>query len=142
MTAVDQYNFTLHPSTVGHRLTIALILTVLTLTWWLPIQLWTQLFCSVYALYILVSEQHRWLCAEPRLLIYYPGSDMWRLVDRHSSRNLEAASKQFVLRRLVILRFKTSFGLVFRIHVPSDSVTPGEHHQLRRLVLSIFSRGS
>lgn len=139
MTAADQHNFILQPSIVGYRLAVALIFTVLVLIWYLPIQLWAQLFCSVCALFMLVSEQIRWFSATPRLLVYQSGINLWQLVDRHGSRSFVAASQQFVLRRLVILQFKTHFGLAYRIYVPSDSVTPEEHHQLRRLVLSMFS---
>ena len=77
--------------------------------------------------------------ATERVLTYHPGTQTWCLTDRHGSHTLVACSKQFVLRRLVVLQFEAPFGLVQRIYVPSDSVTAEEHHQLRRLVLSIFA---
>ena len=139
MTVADQYNFVLQPSKAGCCFTSSLLALVLVLTWSLPTQPWIQLVCTVSALSALARESIRRFSETERVLTYHPGTQTWCLIDCHGSRNLVAASKQFVLRRLIVLQFQARFGLVQRIYVPSDSVTPEEHHQLRRLVLSMFS---
>ena len=143
MIVAPQYNFFLRPSRAGRCFTLCLIVLVLILSWSLQMQIWTKLVCTVSALFVLARESMHWHSATEsateRVLTYHPVTQTWCLIDRHGSRTLVACSKQFVLRRLVILQFKAPLGLVQRIYIPSDSVTAEEHHQLRRLVLSIFT---
>ncbi|MCT2530054.1 hypothetical protein N2382_04210 [SAR92 clade bacterium H921] len=110
---------------LGLALTVSISLLGLAIIWWVRL-LALAIILGTTALWV-----HRWRAQKPELLRSLD-AERWILGDTR----LILQPRQFVVRKLVILYFKTSHGATLVRALPEDAMADGQHRLLRKLLLA------
>lgn len=123
--------FNLRPSTVILRAQVVLALAVSIILLGLPILWWARLLALSLTAAAVLGWFRRWNSQQPEVLRCLDAKH-WRL----GNIDLVLQPRQFVMRNLVILYFKTTAGAALTRVLPADAMSPGQHRLLRRLLIS------
>jgi hypothetical protein len=123
--------FNLRPSNIILKAQFGLALVVSIVLLGLPVVWWARLLALFITAAAIVLWFRQWQAQEPEVLRCL-GSERWTLGDI----DLLLQPRQFVMRNLVILYFKTTDDALLVRVLPADSMPAEQHRLLRKLLLA------
>lgn len=123
--------FNLRPSNIILRAQFGLALVISIVLLGLPVVWWARLLALFITAATVVLCFRQWQAQRPEVLRCL-GSERWMLADI----DLLLQPRQFVMRNLVILYFKTTDDAPLVRVLPVDSMPAEQHRLLRKLLLA------